>query len=84
MIRFESQMLHVLAVPLQPEKGNKSRMLKIPAATANGPGVIEIPEIDSIVLARLKHHYERRVIEGKMHEVGLLKITFTDDAPSAA
>lgn len=93
MIRLESNLLHDLAVPLKPEAGNRSPMLKIPAASAAGPGVVEIESIDSVVLSRLRWHYVRRPNDGntkntaefdkngepRFHEIGLLKISFVAD-----
>jgi hypothetical protein len=94
MIKIESTMLHALSVPLRPEQGNKSPMLTIPPAVGGVPGVIEVPELDAVTIARLKWHYERRPNDGnakntaevdengepRFKEIGLLRITITDGA----
>lgn len=92
MIRIESTMLHAVSVPLRPEQGNKSPMLVIPASVGGVPGVVEVPELDAVTIARLKWHYERRPNDGnakntaevdengenRFKEIGLLRITITD------
>jgi hypothetical protein len=96
MIRITSTMLHAVAVPLRPEQGNKSPMLTIPPCVNGVPGVIEIAELDAVTIARLRWHYERRPNDGnakntaevdengeyRFKDIGLLKITITDGAPS--
>lgn len=89
MIRIESTMLHAVAVPLRPEQGNKSPMITIPPMVAGVPGVLELPELDAVTIARLTWHYSRRPNDGnakntnevdengepRFKEIGLLKIT---------
>lgn len=91
MIRIESHTLVPLSIPLDPMKGNKSKMLKVPPMTATGPGVLELPELDAVTIARLRWHYDRRPHDGKAEntsetdengnarflEIGLLKIIIT-------
>jgi hypothetical protein len=64
MIRITNTSLCNLSIPLQPEKGNRSKMLTIPAASPQGAGVAEIEAIDAITLARLRWHYDRRPFDG--------------------
>ncbi len=98
MIRIESKTLCQLCIPLDPMKGNRSRMLTIPPATAAGPGVVELSELDAVTLARLRWHYDRRPHDGnatndketdddgnpRFLEIGILKITVTGGKMSSA
>jgi len=91
-IRIESMMLHAVAVPLRPEQGNKSPMITIPAMVDGKPGVLELPELDAVTIARLTWHYCRRPNDGnakntaevdengepRFKDIGLLTITITD------
>ncbi|HEY5375649.1 MAG TPA: hypothetical protein VIK01_18350 [Polyangiaceae bacterium] len=89
MIRIENRMFVNLAVPFDSSKGTKAKTFTIPAASANGPGVVELRELDAVTLARLKHHYESRPIDpnqpdGPQLDIGLLRFTFVDDPHTAA
>lgn len=86
MIRFTNNMSHGLNVPYPTARGQKVRTFNIPPMVDGVPGVLELPELDAITLARLKHHYDRRPVDmkdpnGAQHEIGLLKIEILEGAP---
>jgi hypothetical protein len=85
MIRIESRMDLALNVPFPTQRGMAQRFFTIPAAQAGKPGVVELPELDSITMARLRHHYDRRPADpkqpdGQQIEIGLLKISVVDSS----
>lgn len=86
MIRFTNNMPHGLNVPFPTARGQKVKTFNIPPMKDGVPGVLELPELDAITIARLRHHYDRRPVdmkepEGQHHEIGLLKIEILDGSP---
>jgi hypothetical protein len=73
-------------------------MIHVPPMTAAGPGVLELPELDAVTIARLRWHYDRRPHDGKAEntaetdengnarflEIGLLKIIITGGKTASA
>lgn len=97
MIRITSTMPFALSVPFLAPRGVEPEFFEIPAAVAGEPGVVELTELDSITIARLRWHYDWRPTDIKnkdkpksqLHpsdiaEIGLMTIEILDGTPSAA
>lgn len=95
MIKVTSLLQHDLAVPLRPDIGNKSPIVVLKGATAQGPGITETDRLDAVTIARLTHAYGKRPTDGNVEnaqeldgegnprflEIGLLTFTQLDGSP---
>ncbi len=87
-VRIESNLRHGLDVGIRGPGNSILGYERIPAATADGAGVLETDKLDAITLRRLRWHYEWRPTDPKnaamkkedlqpsqIQEIGLLQIT---------
>lgn len=86
MIRIENKTELTIKVPFLTPRGVKPKFFTIPPSKDGKPGVVELKELDSITINRLRHHYDRRPVdpkepEGPHHEIGLMKVIVTDEGP---
>lgn len=95
MIRITSTMAFALSVPFLAPRGVEPEFFEIPAAVDGQPGVVELAELDSITIKRLRWHYDWRPTDVKnvdkpkgsldqadIAEIGLMTIEILDGAPS--
>jgi hypothetical protein len=80
-----------LSVPFPTARGLKPKFFTVPAKTDEGPGVVELDELDSHTINRLRWHYDWRPSDagnkgkkrdelnaGEILEIGLMQIEILD------
>jgi hypothetical protein len=91
MIRIESRFESLQRIPYPTPRGAKPKFFDIKPMVGGEPGVTELSELDSLTIERMRYWYERRPIDAKDKgkedaphiEIGLLKITIVDGAPTS-